>query len=113
MSTTTKKPVKRTATKKLAHKRASATSASKTTVHTTKTPAVKSFHASRPVDPFFTFRISHQTLYWLVLAILVIGLATWVLIISIRVQHIYDEIDTTSSQNFDLPYPPHSSTQAN
>ena len=94
-----KAPVKKAATAKATH--------NKTVVRRTTKAAtsadMRSFRASRPAEPFFTFRITHQTFYWLVLAIIVVGLGVWVLSISIKVQHIYDQIDATNSQTFNLP----------
>lgn len=106
MPTNAKKPVKKVAAKKVVHKKAPAAAAHKTTVRTTKAPVVKSFRVSRPAEPFLTFRITNQTLYWLILAILVVGLGVWVTVISYRVQDIYDQIDTTDSQTLNMQYPP-------
>lgn len=60
-------------------------------------PRVRSFRRSRPTDPFFTFRMTHQTLYWFVLCALVLGLGLWVVSINEKVQHIYDQIDQTNA----------------
>lgn len=113
MPTTTKKPARKTASKAPV-KRAPAKVAHKTTVRRatkTKKPEMRSFRASRQQEPFFTFRISHQTLYWLILAIIVVGLGAWVTSISIRVQHIYDQIDQTNSEIMSMPTPATSSTK--
>lgn len=50
-------------------------------------------------DPFLTFRISQQTLYWLVLSLVVLALGVWVISINVRVQAIYDQIDKVSYEN--------------
>ena len=92
--------VKKT-TKKAALKRAPAKSSSSTKVTRVarpKTPEVRSFRRARASDPFFTFRITHQTLYWLILAGIVLGLGLWVIDISNKVQKIYDQIDATNQQ---------------
>ena len=122
--TTRKAPVKKAATtttkkapaKKLAVKKAPAKStASKTTVRTVKkaaasakarsskkTMAMPSFRPVRQQEKFLTFRITHQTVYWLILSCIVIGLAVWVLAISIRVQNIYDQIDATNNRAMNM-----------
>ena len=102
---TTKKTATHKQPKKAAVKRAAPKPASKTTVRTKKVvaPAMRSFRASAPEEPFFTFRISHQTFYWLILAAIVVGLAAWVLSISIQVQHIYDQIDATNQTMLSAP----------
>ncbi len=94
-----KKPAsktKTTTTKKAAVKRAPAKAKSATKVKQVKAQPVQSFRASKPEQPFMTFQITRQTIYWLILAVIVVSLAAWVLSISIKVQNIYDEIDATN-----------------
>lgn len=60
----------------------------------------------RSIDntPFFTLRLTHQTLYWIILAGLVIALAAWVMHLSGRIQDIYDQIDAAEAgQVYVLP----------
>lgn len=104
---TAKKSAKKPATKK-----APARSTSKTTVKRVAKPAaaakseeMRSFAPARSTEPFFTFRISHQTLYWLLLAIVVLALGVWVVNINDKVQRIYDQIDQTNSAINDMPEP--------
>ena len=93
MATTTKKPTRKKApAKKTTHRKA-----------TKAGQKVHSFRVTRDYTPFFTFRISHQTFYWLILAAIVVGLAAWVLSISIQVQHIYDQIDATNQTMLSAP----------
>jgi len=101
----TKKTTAHKQAKKAPVKRAAAKPVSKTTVRTKKAPVpeMRSFRAARVSEPFFTFRITHQTFYWLILAVLVVGLAAWVMSISIKVQHIYDQIDATNQAIYTLP----------
>ena len=95
-----KKPASKAkaAAKKPAVRRAPAKSRNATSVKRVSTaPApVRSFRPAKPDEPFFTFRITHQTVYWLILAVIVVSLAAWVLSISIKVQNIYDQIDATN-----------------
>lgn len=101
----TKKATAQKQPKKSPVKRAAAKPVSKTTVRTKKVavPTMRSFRASRPSEPFFTFRITHQTFYWLILAVIVVALGAWVTSISIKVQHIYDQIDATNQSTFLVP----------
>ena len=105
---TTKKPAAKSTAKKTA-KAAPARPASKTTVKRVTKPAktseMRSFAPAPPAEPFFTFRISHQTVYWLVLAALFLGLGVWVVNINDKVQRIYDQIDQTNSAINALPDP--------
>ena len=106
-SATKKTPARKQQTKKAPAQRAAAKPVSKTTVRTKKAvaPEMRSFRATRPSEPFFTFRVTHQTFYWLILAVIVVGLAAWVMSISIKVQHIYDQIDATNQSTFTTPMP--------
>jgi hypothetical protein len=103
---TTKKTVKKQPAKK-----APSRSNAKTTVRrvsatkSSKATQMKSFVPSPANEPFFTFRVSQQTLYWLVLAVVVIGLGVWVMNINEKVQKIYDQIDTTNSMINSMPEP--------
>jgi hypothetical protein len=98
---------KKSAAKKPAIKRAPAKARSTTTVRKAAAPKdapVKSFrphHTSR--EAFFTFRITHQTVYWLILAGVVLVLGIWVTDISIKVQHIYDQIDASNIESLNIP----------
>lgn len=60
----------------------------------------RTLRRSEITEPFFTFRISHQTLYWLILAGVVLFLGLWVTDISLKVQRIYDQIDSTNAAMF-------------
>lgn len=118
MPTTTKKPVKKVTkktavTKKAPVKRAPAATSHKTTVKTKSMPTMKSFRASRATEPFLTFRVNQQTVYWLILAVLVVGLALWVLALSIRVETIYDQIDSSNATAASTPYIPYDNTIVN
>jgi hypothetical protein len=97
-------------TKKPVAKKAPSRSRAKTTVRrvssspaASATPSMKSFVPSRPSEPFFTFRVSQQTVYWLVLAVVVVALGLWVMNINDKVQRIYDEIDSTNSMIDSMP----------
>ncbi len=98
---------KKTTVKKAAPKRAPAKSSSTkvTRVAKPKAAEMKSFRPAATREPFFTFRITHQTLYWLVLAGIVLGLGLWVTDISIKVQKIYDQIDQTNQETLNIPDP--------
>ncbi len=98
------KPAAKKVVKKPAVKRAPAKSHATTTTVKKAAPApVRSFRAAPRSEPFFTFRITHQTLYWIILAVVVVTLAAWVLSISIKVQHIYDQIDATNEASYQVP----------
>lgn len=67
------------------------------TKKTTKPAAPRSLRRSTDNTPFFTFRITQQTIYWLILSILVLALGIWITYLNIKVQTIYDHIETINS----------------
>lgn len=82
--------------KKSTTKKAPARTATKTRVkHASAKPVVRSFVPTPATEPFLTLRISNQTVYWLILSSIVLGLALWVTSINIKVQEIYDSIDAS------------------
>lgn len=81
-------PVKKTPAKKPAAKNKAASAGKKPTV--TK---LQSFRLTPATEPFFSFRFTRQTVYWLILSIVIVGLVVWVVQLNARVQAIYDQID--------------------
>lgn len=94
-TTTTKKtPVKKqTTARKSATKKATA---KKTSV---RSGLLSSSIGLRPEESaFMTFRITRQTLYWLVLGVVVILFTTWLMKLQMDIQSLYDQIDTTTAE---------------
>jgi hypothetical protein len=58
---------------------------------------MRSFALAHQTEPFFTFRITHQTLYWSILAVMVLALGIWVMNINDKVQRMYDQIDVSNA----------------
>lgn len=104
-----KKPVAaKAATKKTVAKPAASKPVAKKTTHraTAKKPA-SAATKGRPLvslsivpedKPFFTFRITRQTLYWLIFSATIFGLGLWVLSLNIQVMNLYDQIESTNAQ---------------
>ncbi|MNH50130.1 hypothetical protein D3C73_17370 [compost metagenome] len=84
-------PKKHTAKKQVAKAKSKTTSTKNTT-----TQPLQSFKPAQSTEPFFTFKITRQTVYWLILSVIVIGLAAWVLQLNARIQSIYDQIEQNS-----------------
>ncbi len=102
-TSTKKKPAKKAATRT---KRAPAKSASRTKVARRSAPKrTQSFKRVQPAQPFMTFRITEQTLYWLILSLIVLMFGAWVLSMNDRIQRLYDEVDSAriASQSLELP----------
>lgn len=49
-----------------------------------------------------SFKVTVQTIYWVILGASVIGLALWVLTLHNRIQSIYDEIDKAQVVQMEL-----------
>lgn len=61
--------------------------------------SMRSFRVSRPDKPFVTFKITHQTVYWIAICLFVLALGVWVTFLNVRVQGIYDKIDYSTKQD--------------
>ena len=79
MAATTKKPAAKKTSRKPVHK------------------GYRSFKKARRAEPFFTFEFTQQTVYWLILGLLVIGLGAWVMTLNMKVQAIYDQVEQDST----------------
>lgn len=90
MATAKKVTAKKTAPKKTIPKKSKVIKKSKVV-----TP--KSFAVSRESVPFFTFKITDQTVYWLILLVLIFALGIWVINIQINISDIVNEVNRLTS----------------
>ena len=104
---TKKAAPKKTTAKKATVKKAPSKPTTKTRVKrvSASAPQVQSFKPAPLEEPFFTFRITHQTFYWLILAVIVLMLGLWVININDQVQQIYDQIDAVNAATEAMPDP--------
>lgn len=67
---------------------------------TTKSKPVRMRTLKRSPEeaPFFTYRLTQQSVYWLILSLLILALGIWVITLTVRVQSLYDRVDKTTSQ---------------
>ena len=92
MATTKNKPaVKKTVPK------TKPTATQRTTKKSVKKSEPSSFKQSSEATPFMTFKPTIQTVYWLILGIVVIALGAWVMYLNGKVQDIYDQIDMNTT----------------
>ncbi len=66
----------------------------------------QSFKTYSDPTPFFTFRITHETFYWVILCSLVLALGIWVITLSMQVQKLYDQVEASNLSNYSTPLPP-------
>lgn len=62
-----------------------------------KKHVLRSFKQASEPTPFLTFQPTRQTVYWLILSALVLGLGMWVMYLDAKVQDIYNQIDMNNS----------------
>jgi hypothetical protein len=48
---------------------------------------------------FWTFRWSVETLYWLILLLLILAIAAWVLHLTVQTQAIYDQVQLLNTSS--------------
>ena len=100
MPTAKKKPSPKKAAVKRAPAKSTATKVTRV-ARSTQTQ-MRSFRPAAASELFFTFRLTRETLYWLILSAIVLALGIWVTNINIKVQTIYDQIDQTNRQILEL-----------
>lgn len=102
MATTTKKTATKTAAKKPASARKSTT---KPAVKKQKAVTHQSFRPTKENTPFMTFQFTQQSVYWLILSVLVLALGAWVMYLNVKIQDIYDqvELNTYLHETYTLP----------
>ena len=81
--------------------------AKKTAVRSTraKKSTIKSFRLSREQHPFVSMQTSKETLYWVILGVLVICFAAWILKLQSDINEIYDRIDASVSTSSTMNHP--------
>jgi hypothetical protein len=86
MATAKKKP----ATKKPSTSKTPAKTRAKSAPKKQKVVKMESFKVAPQAPPFFTFRVTRQTLYWVVISLLIMSLFFWVLSIQLEILRIID-----------------------
>lgn len=73
---------------------------------TTKRPVAPrktvSAHTPRPAQPaptFLTVRPTIETIYWIVLGVVVIGLVAWVLRLTTQIDNLYNQVEINNATN--------------
>lgn len=81
-----KAPVKKTPAKKAPVKKTTVKKSTKKAAP--KKKQYETFKLSREQTPFFTYKITDQTVYWLVLSVVIFLLSLWVLYLHLEVMRI-------------------------
>jgi len=48
---------------------------------------------------FISFQFTQQSVYWIILSALVLALGAWVMYLTVKVNKIYDDMDSVTTQN--------------
>lgn len=94
-ASTTKKTA--TVTKKPVQKKKSVTA------RATKKASVQSFRKCPETQPFMSFKITQQTVYWLIICALVFALGSWILKVQHDVMSLYDQVEQMRLNEPELP----------
>lgn len=46
-----------------------------------------------------SFRLTHQTVYWLIIGMLVLALGAWIVSLNVRLQGLYDQVQVLQSES--------------
>lgn len=87
----------------MATKKTTTTKRKRTVKTTKKAPEMKSFRVAKESTPFLTFRLTKQTIYWLILSAVVVAFTLWLLKLQSDIQDIYNNIDANSSAAIETP----------
>ncbi len=90
--TTRKTTTKKSPAKKPAAKRVSTRKSKALSVRT----LASQVGLRREESDFMTFRITRQTVYWLVLGLVTILFTVWIMQLQADIQELYDQIDATT-----------------
>ena len=64
---------------------------------------LRSFRVAPNDRPFMSFQVTDQTVYWAIIGVLVLALGIWVVYLQVRINEIYDLVDTNTYQLELLP----------
>lgn len=91
MATTSKKKVTKTSAAKA--KRAPSVKTKSTVTRVKAAPTKRaSVKKTSHHSEFLTLRLTRETLHWIALGVVVIGFSVWVMMLTVRVQNLYDQI---------------------
>lgn len=78
---------------------------SKKTAKSTKRRPVFAIRIDNETSPFLTFRLTRQTLYWVIFSAAILALGVWVLFLNIKLIEIYDQIQLNDAITESLSTP--------
>lgn len=85
------------ATKKAVSKKAPVAKKSNNKSKKVKKTEMQSFKLAQPDGPFFTFSITRQTFYWVIITLLVLVVGLWAIERQVAMNSIYDAIEANQA----------------
>ena len=65
-----------------------------------KSNSVQPFRLQPETEPFMTFRLNRQTLYWVIIGAVALLFAAWIMKLQSDIQTVYDRIDIQNAQDY-------------
>lgn len=62
-----------------------------------------SFKVAPNPKPFMRFKVTDQTIYWVLIGAFILALGAWVVYLQVKINEIYDQVDTNSYEIDMLP----------
>lgn len=59
----------------------------------------RSFVRAEGPKPFVSFRFTQQTIYWVIIGMLILALGAWAMYLTVKVQNVYDLVEENSRTN--------------
>ena len=98
-TTATKTSVKKTPVKKAAPKKTTGTKTHTSAPKKSAATKSQSFKIVENTEPFMTFRLNRQTIYWTIFGAAVIALALWVANLQRNINELYDQIEQNQAES--------------
>jgi hypothetical protein len=91
-------PTKKSTTKKAPAKKKT-TVTSKKASSSAKTSVLSGVTLRKEQEDFMTFRITRETIYWMILGLVVILFTIWLMRLQADIQSLYDQIDLNTASS--------------
>ncbi|AHB42636.1 hypothetical protein RAAC3_TM7C00001G0796 [Candidatus Saccharibacteria bacterium RAAC3_TM7_1] len=66
-------------------------------------PKFRTFKVAPTPRPFMAFRVTDQTVYWAIIGLIVLALGMWVIYLQVKINEVYDQVDSNTYQLELLP----------
>lgn len=67
-----------------------------------KKPAMQSFQRAEEAEPFMTFKITRQTIYWIIIAAISVAFVVWIYRLQSDINDLYSQVDRLRAESAEL-----------